>query len=67
MISGVERGREEVVLIDRGVQYAEGDPFMFSIAVDETFRLQKPNKSKQCKQLLCMHCSNSETATAFAC
>ena len=49
MISGAERGREEGILIDQGGQYAEIDPFMFSIAVDELFRLQKPSKSKQCK------------------
>lgn len=49
MISGAERGREEGILIDQGGQYTEIDPFMFSIAVDVLFRLQKPSKSKQRK------------------
>lgn len=65
MISGAERGREEAILIDQGGQYTEIDPFMVSIAVDVLFRLQKPSQSKQRKELLCMHCSNSEMTTAF--
>jgi len=39
MISGAEQGKEEGILIDQGAQYAEIAPFMFSIAVDELFRL----------------------------
>lgn len=37
------------VLIYQGGQYTKTDPFMFSLAIDEPFRLQKPSKSKQCK------------------
>lgn len=65
MISGAEQGRDEGILINQGGQYLEIDPFMFSIAVDELFRLQKHSKSYQCKYHLCMHLSNSEMAAAF--
>lgn len=32
-------GRNDAILINHGGQYAEIDPFMFSIAVDELFRV----------------------------
>lgn len=52
MISGAEQGREEGIVINQGGQYLETDPFMFSIAVDELFRLHKHSTSKQCQHHL---------------
>lgn len=65
MISAAEQGREEGILINQGGQYLEIDPFMFSIAVDELFRLKKHSNSKQCKHHLWMCPSNSEMSAVF--
>lgn len=64
MISGAKQGREEAILINQGGQFLEIDPFMFSIAADELFRLQKHSRSEQCKCHLCMCLGNSEMAAA---
>lgn len=60
--SGAQQGKEEGTWISQGGQYLGIDALMFSIAVEELFRVQNRSKSKQCKYHLGMRLGSSEVA-----